>query len=49
MVGEFAQYATLEWVDWSNNRRLIKLIGWTTPVEYEKAYFRDHAASEETA
>jgi hypothetical protein len=37
MVGEFAQYATLEWVDWCNNGRLIKPIGWTTPVEYEKA------------
>jgi transposase InsO family protein len=49
MVGEFVQYATIEWVDWCNNRRLLEPIGWTTPVEYENAYYLDHAASEEAA
>jgi len=43
------EYATLEWVDWFNNRRLLEPIGWTTPVEYEKAFYRDHAASAEAA
>ncbi len=33
------EYATLEWVDWFNNRRLLKPIGIIPPVEYEKQYY----------
>ncbi len=31
-------YATLEWVDWSNNRRLLEPIGHVPPAELERAY-----------
>ena len=33
------EYATLEWVDWFNNRRLLEPIGNIPPVEFEKAYY----------
>ena len=32
------EYATLEWVDWFNNRRLLEPIGYIPPVEFEEAY-----------
>ena len=34
------EYATLEWIDWFNNRRLLKPIGDIPPVEFEMAYYR---------
>jgi putative transposase len=34
------EYATLEWVDWFNNRRLLKPIGDIPPAEYETMYYR---------
>jgi len=34
------EYATLEWVDWFNNRRLLSSIGYVPPVEFEQAYYR---------
>jgi putative transposase len=40
---EAVEYATLEWVHWFNNKRLLESIGWTTPTEYENAYHRSHA------
>lgn len=33
------ELATLEWVDWFNNRRLLERLGHTPPVEAEKAYY----------
>lgn len=36
---EAVEYATLEWVDWFNNRRLLEPIGNIPPVEFEKAYY----------
>jgi len=33
------EYATLEWVDWFNNRRLLEPIGNVPPAEYESAYY----------
>jgi len=33
------EYATLEWVDWFNNRRLLEPIGNVPPAEYEQAYY----------
>ena len=33
------EYATLEWVDWFNNRRLLEPIGNIPPAEYEKMYY----------
>jgi len=36
---EPVEYATLEWVDWFNNRRLLEPIGNIPPAEYEKMYY----------
>ncbi len=36
---EAVEYATLEWVDWFNNRRLLEPIGNIPPAEAEAAYF----------
>ena len=43
---EAVEYATLEWVDWFNNRRLLEPIGHVPPGEAEAAYY---AALEEPA
>ena len=34
------EYATLEWVDWFNHRRLLEPIGNIPPAELEQAYYR---------
>ena len=34
------ELSTLEWVDWFNQRRLLSSIGYTPPVEFEAAYYR---------
>jgi transposase InsO family protein len=34
------EYATLEWVDWFNNRRLLESIGNVPPAELEMQYLR---------
>ena len=39
------EYATLEWVDWFNNRRLLEPIGNMPPAEFEVAYYRQHEES----
>ena len=33
------EYATLEWVDWFNNRRLLEPIGNIPPTEAEANYY----------
>lgn len=33
------EYATLEWVDWFNNRRLLEPIGNIPPAEAEQRYY----------
>ncbi len=38
------EYATLEWVDWFNNRRLLEPIGHVPPAEFEQIYYRDQEA-----
>ena len=37
---EAVEYATLEWVDWFNQRRLLEPIGNMPPAEFETAYYR---------
>ncbi|MGI8738703.1 MAG: hypothetical protein ACR2KU_03350, partial [Gammaproteobacteria bacterium] len=37
---EAVEFATLEWVDWFNNRRLLETIGHVLPVEMEAAYYQ---------
>nr|WP_152045264.1 hypothetical protein [Aureimonas psammosilenae] len=36
---EAVEFATLEWIDWFNNRRLLEPIGNIPPVEAEEAYY----------
>jgi len=43
------EYATLEWVDWFNNRRLLEPIGNIPPAEYEKLYYDETEESAEAA
>lgn len=43
------EYATLEWVDWFNHRRLFEPIGNIPPVEYEQAYHQCHEGRAEAA
>jgi putative transposase len=43
---EAVEFATLEWVDWFNNRRLLEPIGGIPPAEAEERYWAEivHAA-----
>jgi putative transposase len=36
---EDVEFATLEWVHWYNNRRLLSSVGYVPPAEYEAAYY----------
>jgi len=36
------EYATLEWVDWFNNKRLLEPIGNIPPAEYEMMYYEQN-------
>jgi len=36
---EAVEYATLEWVDWFNHRRLLEPIGNIPPAEAEEQYY----------
>ena len=46
---EQVEYATLEWVDWFNNRRLLEPIGNVPPAEYEMMYYRQLEESPKAA
>ena len=35
------EYATLEWVDWFNHRRLLAPIGNVPPAEFEQMYYNE--------
>ena len=41
---EAVEYATLEWVDWFNHRRLLEPIGNVPPAEFETTYY--HSTSQ---
>ena len=41
---EAVEFATLAWVDWFNNRRLLEPIGDIPPIEFEQAYYRQREA-----
>ena len=41
---EAVELATLDWVDWFNNRRLLEPLGYVPPVEFEEAYYDRLAA-----
>jgi len=46
---EAVEFATLEWIDWFNNRRLLEPIGNIPPVEYEEMYYRSQQTHAEVA
>jgi putative transposase len=42
---EAVEFATLEWVDWFNHRRLLEPIGYLPPAEYEERYYAQAAVA----
>jgi putative transposase len=42
---EDVEFATLEWVDWFNNRRLLEPIGDIPPIEFEQMYYLNHESA----
>jgi transposase InsO family protein len=45
---EAVELATLEWVSWFNNHRLLEPIGYIPPAEAEANYWRQHAQASST-
>ena len=43
------EYATLEWVDWFNNKRLLEPIRNMPPAELEQAYYEQLESQAEAA
>ena len=43
------EYATLEWVDWFNHRRLLEPIGHVPPAEFEAAFWGEEAPNRTAA
>jgi putative transposase len=41
---EAVELATLEWVDWFNNRRLLEPLGYVPPTEFESMYYRTQSS-----
>jgi putative transposase len=37
------EYATLVWVDWFNNRRILEPLGYVPPAEFEAAYYQQQS------
>ena len=46
---EAVEFATLEWVDWFNHRRLLTPIGHVPPAEFEQQYYLAQEAPVMTA
>lgn len=42
---EAVEFATLEWVDWFNNRRIMESIGNVPPAELETEYYEQHGSA----
>jgi transposase InsO family protein len=42
---DHVEFATLTWVDWFNNRRLLEPIGYVPPAEYEATYYEQAAVA----
>jgi transposase InsO family protein len=43
------EYATLEWVDWFNNRRLLEPIGYVPPAEFEAKWYQAQTSQAKAA
>lgn len=41
------EFATLEWVDWFNHRRIFHELGRIPPAEFEAAYYRQKTSTNE--
>jgi putative transposase len=41
------EYATLEWIDWFNHRRILEPLGDIPPAEYETNYYRQTSSADE--
>jgi hypothetical protein len=49
---EAVEFATLDWVDWFNTRRLLEPIGYVPPAEYEAQHYaasRQQSTSEDAS
>jgi transposase InsO family protein len=46
---EAVEFATLEWVDWFNNKRLLEPIGNVPPAEFEEAFYRSQETQAQAA
>jgi transposase InsO family protein len=42
---EAVEFATLDWVDWFNHRRLLEPIGYVPPAQYEARYYAQAAVA----
>jgi putative transposase len=42
---EAVEFATLDWVDWFNHRRLLEPIGYMPPAEFEARYYEQAAVA----
>ena len=42
---EAVEFATLDWVDWFNHRRLLEPIGYMPPAEFEARYYEQVAVA----
>ena len=42
---EGVEFATLDWVDWFNHRRLLEPIGYVPPAEYEQRNYEQAAVA----
>ena len=43
------EYATLEWVDWFNHRRLLESLDYVPPAEREQAYYEQREGHAQAA
>ena len=41
------EYATLEWIDWFNHRRLFEAHGQIPPAEFEENYYRQKRSGQQ--
>ena len=46
---EHVEFATLEWVDWYNHRRLHSSIGYVPPAEFEELFYQQEQEEEKVA
>jgi transposase InsO family protein len=46
---EDVEFATLEWIDWFNNRRLLEPLGNIPPAEFEDVYYRSQKTQVQVA